>query len=188
MRSPGIVEGAVFALLAALAGSGAMAVFAGTGAAPLALRGVVAALGLAYVLYLLSLGGRGAGKVSAVLVWAVASATTLALDPPLLFHLLVQLAVAWLLRVVRVHKSALPALADLALGVAGAVTAVLVTQRTGSLFLVIWSVMLLQAAFVLIPRRRAAASRAPAAAPAGDRFARAHLSAESALRRLSATR
>ncbi len=189
MRAPAFVEGAGVALAAALGGAAAMFLLAGVLAAPLALRAVVTAIGLAYVLYLLARAGTRAGKISALALWAVASAATLALDPPLLAHVCVQVGLVWLLRAACVHRGVLPALADLGLCAASIGAAAWAAERTGSVFLAIWCLLLVQAAHVAIPRRTASRSRSgdPHGAT-GERFARAHRSAQAALRRLSAAR
>jgi hypothetical protein len=187
MRAPGILEGAGVALAAAILGTGVMAVATSVLAAPLVLRGTVAVLGLGYLLYLLAPGPRRTGKVTMVLLWAVITAATLALDPPLLLHLVAQLALVSGARAVWIHRGVLPALADLALCAASVAVSVWAADRTGSLFLVIWCVMLVQSAFVLIPRRRSAGSDRSSPSTCGDpRFTRAHRAAEAALRRLSA--
>ena len=92
MRAPGLMEGAGAALAAALGGSALMFALAGVVAAPLALRAVVAAVGLGYLLYLLARAGGRTGRVSMLLAWAVATGVTLVLDPPLLLHVAVHAA------------------------------------------------------------------------------------------------
>jgi len=190
VRAPGFLEGVGIALAVALGGSVLMFALAGVVAAPLALRAVITGVGLAWLLYLLARTGVRTGRVSMLLAWCVATAVTLALDPPLLAHVCVQVGLAWLPRAVGVHRSVLPALADLALCAVAVAAAVWAAERTGSVFMAIWCLLLVQAAWVAIPRR-GGARHDGAAGPgdeAGEPFARAHRSAEAALRRLSAAR
>lgn len=189
MNAPRFLEGVIVALLAALAGSALVFLLAGVVAAPLLLRLVVASIGLGYVLYLLARSGTRAGKVSAVVAWALFTGVTLALDPPLLLHVCIQVGLIWMLRAIGVHRSVLPALADLGLCAASIAAAVWAAERTGSVFLAIWCLLLVQAAFVAIPRRGRPRDDHPASSGTdARRFARAHRSAEAALRRLSTVR
>ena len=188
MRAPGLMEGAGAALAAAVGGSALMFALAGVVAAPLALRAVVAAVGLGYLLYLLARAGGRTGRVSMLLAWAVATGVTLILDPPLLLHVAVQVALASLARAFRAHRSVLPALADLALSALAVAAAVWAAERTGSVFMAIWCLLLVQAAWVAIPRRGGRRIAGDPPGSPGEPFARAHRSAEAALRRLSAAR
>ena len=186
VKRPGFVEGAGVALAAALASSAIMLVFAGIVAGPLLLSALVAALGLGYVLYLLVRSNTRVGKVSTMLVWALVTGVTLALNPPLLVHLCTQVGLVWLLRAFCVHRSVLPALADLVLCTLSVAVAVWAAERTGSVFMVIWCLLLVQAAYVAIPRRhRAVAHSQPSRSSDDERFAQAHRMADVALRRLS---
>ena len=189
MRGPGFLEGVGIALAAAVFGSAIMFALAGLVSGPLLLRAIIVAIGLAYVLYLLARSGTRAGKPSAVLVWALFTAVTLALDPPLLAHLCTQVGLVWLLRAFCVHRSVLPALVDLALCTASVVAALWAAERTGSVFMAIWCLLLTQAVYVAIPRRNRTAGDRDLSRTGGEaRFARAQRTADSALRRLSSVR
>jgi len=189
MKVPGFVGGVGIAFAAAVTGSATVFALAGMVAGPLLLRLMVAMIGLGYVLYLLVRSGIRAGKVSAVLVWVLFTAVTLALDPPLFAHLCTQVGLVWLLRAFCVHRSVLPALADLALCTLSVTAALWAAERTGSVFMAIWCLLLVQAAYVAIPRR----GRTPhdtefVRSNADERFAHAQRTADAALRRLSTTR
>ena len=108
------------------------------------------------------------------------------LDPPLFAHLCAQVGLVWLLRAFCVHRSVLPALVDLALCSSSVAVAIWAAERTGSVFMAIWCLLLVQAAYVAIPRRARSSQRAemPPGSP-DERFARAHRTAQAAVRRLS---
>jgi len=77
----------------------------------------------------------------------------------------------------------LPALADLGVSLLGAAFAAWAAQRSGSAWLALWCFFLVQAFHTLIPQ--ALAQRGEVANGTEDAFARAHRTAESAVRRLS---
>jgi hypothetical protein len=182
MRAPGFGEGVAVALAGATGAGVLLFALAGVVDGALALRVVVASAGLGYFLYLLAGTGVRVGRPSAVIAWCLFTGVTLALDPPLLLHLCTQVGLASLLRGLRVHRSVLPALADLVIGAVSVAAAVWAAERTGSVFIATWSLLLVQAAHVVIPRR---GHHRGGGAPSGEPFARARRSAESALRRLS---
>lgn len=189
MSRPGFLEGAGFALAASVVAGGASLVLAPVLGPATALRAVVAMVGLAYLAYLLVRARARAGRVSMVVLWACVTAAVLAADPPFVVHVLAQLALVWFARAVWHHASVLGALADLTLTAAGFAAAAWAAERTGSLALSIWCLLLVQAAFVVIPRREhARRARAARALAPDDPFQRAHRAAEAAVRRLSAVR
>ena len=186
MKATCFMKGVGVALAAALGGSSIMFALAGVVAMPLLLRATVVVIGLVYVLYVLACARVRAGKLSALLAWALFTAVTLALNPPLFAHLCTQVGFVWLLRAVCVHRSALPALVDLALCSLSVLAALWAVERTGSMFIAIWCLMLVQAAYVAIPRRKDPTDEAGGSCRGVDeRFAHAQRTADAALRRLS---
>jgi hypothetical protein len=181
MMRPGFLEGALVALAASLI---AGALFAGLSLVlpPVAaLRWVVALTAFGYLIYLLDRSGAKIGRVSAVLAWVLASA--LALPLPLPAFVLLQAGMAWLVRSLYFHGGLVAALADLGLALLGLAAGVWALTQSGSLFLAVWSLMLVQALFGLIPSDRGRGGAAEAQDP-DDAFDRAHRGAEAALRRL----
>ena len=186
LKMPSFLHGVAIALASAVVGSVTMFTLAGVLAGPLLLRLIVAALGLGYVLYTLLSTGVRVGKVSALLVWSGFTAVTLLLDAPLFAHLCTQVGLIWLLRALCVHRSVLPALVDLVLCTSSVAVAVWAAERTGSVFMAIWCLLLVQAAYVAIPRRASSLQRAEMSFRNPDeRFVRAHRNAQAAVRRLS---
>jgi len=189
MSRPSFLEGAGVALVVSVVGGGMMILLLALFPAAVLLAGIAAAIGLGYLLYLLRLARARIGKVSMLALWAAVTAVTLALDPPLVLHAVAQLAVVWIARSLFVHDGVLAALADLGLCLASLAAAAWAAHQTGSLALTLWCLMLVQAAFVAIPGPTRGTTRGACMAPCDeDPFQRAHSTAESALRRLSAVR
>lgn len=184
MSRPTFLEGAGVALVLAVAGGVAFTLLVPLLAGVVVLKGIAAAAGLAYLLYLLTRSGARAGRVTAVAAWALATAAAWWLAPSLLLYLLVQAGVLWLLRSLLFHRGLLATVADLGLTGFGLLAAGWALARTGSVGAALWCFFLVAALFVAIParfpRRPAANDDAPA-----DRFYQAQRTAEAALRELA---
>ena len=162
----------------------ALAPVTGTGTA---LRAVIALLGLAYVLHAMATSGERVGRVTTVALWTVAASFAWFAGLPLVAYALVHVALVWLVRSLYSYSGVLPALADLGVSVLGAAFAAWAAQRSGSAWLAFWCFFLVQAFHVLIPPALDARA-GDSAESSDDAFARAHRAADSAVRRLSATR
>jgi len=183
MTRPSFLEGALVALATATAGS---ALYTGLRLllpAAYALAIALAALGLGYLLYLLARTREPAGKVILVLIWLAATGTSLALVPDALTQAAVQLGLVWITRVWCFHRTPAAALLDLGLILAGGLAALWAIAHAGSLFLALWTLMLIQAVFGAIPARPGHAAPV-GAATAPDPFDLARRAAESALSRI----
>ena len=188
MKQPTFLEGVSVAIAASLAGSmvySAMdVVFPGV---PV-LRLLIAGIGLAYVVYLLSRSPERVGRITAAAAWILVAGVLWFTQPPLLLYVLVHLGVIWLIRSLYFYSSALSALADLGLNGLGLAAAIWAVARTGSVFLGIWCFFLVQALFVLIPKSIHRKSGAGQAGPdSEDRFQHAYRVAEAAVRKLSSS-
>jgi len=184
MKRPAFIEGVAVALVASLAGGAAFAGLTTLLAGGLALRLLVAGLGLCYVIYLLRRSGVRIGRVTVVAAWLAAAVLAWVSDVPLSLYLLAHIGLVWLVRSLYFHAGVLPALADLGLNGLALAAAVWAAVQTGSVALGLWCLFLTQALFVVIPadlRRRPG----PAVTRGEDRFSRAHRAAQTALRRLS---
>jgi hypothetical protein len=149
-----------------------------------ALALTAAALGLGYLLYLVARSSERVGRVLLVLTWLPITAATLALAPGVWSLVLVQLGLIWLARVWCFQGTPTAALLDLGLILTGAAAALWAGVHSGSLFLAVWCLLLVQALFGAIPARPGhRTSGAEAAAP--DPFDLACRSAEGALRRIT---
>ncbi len=185
MKRPTFSEGAVVALVASL---GATVLYH---TLPLILPGMwvlqalTALVALGYVLYLLARSPVRFGRISALALWFLVTAVTLSLGPSLALHMLVQVGLVWLIRSLYFYTSVLSALADLGISALALSAAVWAADQTGSIFLSVWSLLLVQALFVTLPAKlRRGKQHTRPRREAEDRFDRAHRVAESALRRL----
>ena len=189
MKRPGFLEGVVVALVASLVAGSLFVAATWLFPAGLVLRGLVAGLGLAYVLYLLARSHERVGRITSFALWSVVTAAVMVEDPPVVVHVVAQLGLVWLLRSLYFHSSALASMGDFALGTLSLAAATWAASASGSVFLSVWALFLVQALFVAIPAnfpRRVTGSRMER--DDDDRFQRAHRAAETAVRRLSTVR
>jgi hypothetical protein len=186
MKQPTFLEGVGIALAISLAGgvlySAMDAVFPGV---PV-LRLLIASIGLAYVIYLLTRSPERVGRVTAFAAWLVVAGVLWFTHPPLLLYVSVHLGAIWLIRSLYFYSSALSALADLGLNGLGLAAAIWAVTRTGSVLLGLWCFFLVQALFVVIPK---SIQHKPGATEGGheseDRFQHAYRVAETAVHKLS---
>jgi len=148
---------------------------------------LVAAVALAYVVYLLARSRERAGRISILAIWSGAAVLTWWSAPSLMVYIAIHLVLLWLVRALYFHAGPLSALLDLGLnGLAFAVAAWAVIH-THSIFLALWCFFLVQSLFVLIPPHWRQSAR-DGAANAVDRFEHAHRAAMSALQRIHTIR
>ena len=186
MKRPTFVEGAVLALIAALGGTLAYAACTLVMPGAAALRLLVAGLGFGYLLYLLGSSRERVGRLTTLALWLTAAGLLWLLSPPLALYLLAHLAMIWVVRSLYFHQGLLAVLADLGLAGLGLIAALGAYLHTGSLFLSLWCLFLVQALFVSIPSR-AEISDSDASVEE-ERFRRAHRAAEAAVHKLSSIR
>jgi hypothetical protein len=186
MKSPTFLEGAVVALFAALAGTLAYSAFDLVAPGAVALRLTIAGLVLSYLLYLLGRSREHIGRVTMVVVSLAATGLLWVLSPPLPLYLLAHLGMVSAARSLYFHQGPLAALADLGLTGLGLIGALGAYLHTGSLFLSLWCLFLVQALFVFIPSRTGATSKYRD--DEEEHFRRAHQAAEAAVQRLSSIR
>jgi hypothetical protein len=188
MKQPTFPEGVAVAIAASLGGSMLFTALGLVFPGAALLRLLIAGIGLAYVVYLLYRSPERVGRITVVAAWVLVAGVLWFTQPSLLLYLFVHLVAIWLIRSLYFYSSALSAVADLGLNGLGLAAAVWAITRTGSVFLGIWCFFLVQALFVLIPKR---IRHRPAAAPPGhageDRFQHAYRVAETAVRKLSSS-
>lgn len=140
-------------------------------------------LGLGYGLYLLARSPSLAGRLWLALAWAPVSLLGAGLFGGLSPLLALELGLIWLTRVWCYHRTPTGALLDLGLLALGTAAALWALAHSGSLMLAVWTWLLTQALFVLIPQP----GTAPDARPDSSvQFAAAERAAERALQRLAA--
>lgn len=181
MKGPSFLEGVLVALTAALGATlaeGVLTVILPRGSA---LTLVVAGLGLGYLLYLLGRARDSAGRVVMVSGWLMVTGLGWALSPGPWTQVLVQSGLIWLVRGLYHQATPVAALVDLGLILTGLAAALWAGSHTGSVFLAVWCLFLVQALFAGVPERPGAGS-SPEAGP--DPFDLARRAAEGAIGRL----
>lgn len=184
-RQPGFLHGVLVAAVLAFIASALVALltpFVGLGSV---IRLLIPALGLAYLLYLLSRSQKRTGRVTAITVWIVLALLTWWLAPPLPLYLLIHVGAIWLLRSLYFYSSLIPAVMDMGLSILSLATSVLTINHSGSVFLATWSFFLVQALFSAIPPMIGSRHK-PLQYPANDAegFECAKRQADAALRQL----
>jgi len=152
------------------------------------LRFIIAGLGLAYLIYLLSRNEERVGRITTIALWLGVAIALWLLQPPFAAYLSAHLGLIWLVRSLYFHSSLVTALADLGLVALGLAAAVWSATRSHSAALSVWCFFLVQALYVAIPARLAARGGMADEAAPEDRFHHAHRAAEAALRRLHSIR
>jgi hypothetical protein len=185
MTRPGFLEGTLVALAASLAAGALFATLSLALPTVAALRWVIALVAFGYLIYLLGRSGAKVGRVSTVLAWVLVSALGLTVHLPLPTFVLLHAGMAWLVRSLYFHGGLAAALADLGLTLLGLAASVWALTQSGSLFLAVWSLLLVQALFGLIPANLGRGATAEPPDP-DDGFECAHRGAEAALRRMHA--
>jgi len=186
MKQPTFIEGVSVAIAVSLVGSVLYTtlnvVFPGI---PV-LRLLIAAIGLAYIVYLPSRSPERVGRITAAAAWLLVASVLWFTKPPLLLYVCGHLGTIWLIRSLYFYSSALSAIADMGLNGLSLAAGIWAITRTGSVFLGLWCFFLVQALFVIIPK---SINRKPDTSRAGheseDRFQHAYRVAEAAVRKLS---
>jgi hypothetical protein len=186
MKMPGFLEGAAIALGTGIVGSVTYSALTLFFASSMVMRLLIAAIGLGYVVYLLSRSRERIGRITTITLWLLVAGIAWFTAPPLILFLMVHLGLIWLIRSLYFYSSLISAIADLGLNGVSLATAVWAANQTGSLFVSIWCFFLVQALFVAIPAKLIQkAGQNPTGEPREDRFQHAYRTAETALRKLS---
>lgn len=188
MTRPSFFEGVLVAGVASLSASVLHAALGILTSGPMALRCVIAGIGLGYLLYLLSRTTERVGRVTTLVAWTLAAAAAWGLGLPILPYLYLHLGLIWLIRSLYFHASLLAGAADLGVTGLGLAAGLWAGVHTGSVLLSVWCLFLVQALFVAIPPHLPRPVSPPMGDRDADRFQRAHRLADSALKRLAAQR
>jgi hypothetical protein len=186
MNKPSFLEGVVVALVASVAGSVWLWMFAMVAPWMLAFKSAIGALAFGYVFYLLSRSTERRGRTTAVTAWFLAVVVLWLLPIAPLSYVFAHAGLLWLLRAWYFHTRLLAVLADLLLTLSGFAAALWAAYWTDSVLLGFWCFFLVQALFIWIP-----GVGAPSGAPStrvdsdAENFARAQRAADAALRKLS---
>lgn len=188
MKQPTFIEGVGVAIAASIAGGVMFTALASIFAGGAVLKLMIAAIGLAYIIYLLSRSRERVGRVTVLTLWLAIAGTMWVLSLPLPLYLMMHVGMIWVIRSLYFYSSVLSSLADLGVNGLSIAAAVWAGLQTGSVFLSIWCFFLAQALFVAIPagmdklKTKTGHDRS-----ADDHFERAHRVAEAALRKFSSS-
>ena len=184
-KRPGFLHGVIIAAVFGFFTSTVVATltpFIGFGSV---IRLAIPALGLAYLLYLMSRSEERLGRVTTLFLWSVLAIATWWVAPPFPLYLLIHVAAVWLVRSLYFYSGVLPALMDLGLNALSISAAIWAITRSGSVLLATWCFFLVQALFVAIPPTMTRKKK-PECNTAADseHFERARRQADAALRQL----
>jgi hypothetical protein len=185
MKTPGFLRELVVALVLSVAGAVVYGALSRVAGSPAAIRIAIVVVGAVYVMLFLRDVRARIGHVVVAAALVAMDIGWFAFDPPRTVWLLAHGLAIWLVRCLYLHDGVLGALADGVIGAFALAAATVTIAHTHSVFLALWSFLLVQASFVLIPRHADDRNRAACANDA-DGFDSAFRSAEAALRRLTA--
>ena len=151
MKRPSFFHGVIVAAVLGFFASAVVATLTPFVGFAAVLHLTIPALGLTYLLYLLSRSDERVGRVTTLSVWGVLAAVTWWVAPPLPLYLLIHVGAIWLVRSLYFYSGVMPALMDLGLSALSISATVWALTRSGSIFLATWCFFLVQALFVVIP-------------------------------------
>ena len=185
MNRPGFFGGVIIAAVLGFFASAVVATLTPLFGFSNVVRLIIPALGLAYLLYLMSRSKARVGRVTTLSLWCALAAISWWIAPPLPLYLLIHVAAVWLVRSLYFYSGIVPALMDLGLSALSISASVWAMTRSGSVFLAIWTFFLVQALFVAIPPAVKGKTEPEGnTAVDNENFGRARRQADAALRQL----
>lgn len=185
MNRPGFFGGVIIAAVLGFFASAVVATLAPLFGFSSVVRLIIPALGLAYLLYLMSHSKARTGRVTTLSLWCALAAISWWVAPPVPLYLLIHVAAVWLVRSLYFYSGIVPALMDLGLSALSISASVWAMTRSGSVFLAIWTFFLVQALFIAIPPAvKGKAEPERNTAVDNENFGRARRQADAALRQL----
>jgi hypothetical protein len=151
MKTPGIIDGVIVALVISLGAAAASLVLGGFFTYAALFNLVLCTATLIYLVYLLKRSKARVGRVVVIASWALTSLGCWFLDVPLFTQVLIQAGLIWLVRSLYFHASIFAAALDGGLIAAGIAASAWAMLNTGSLAGALWSFFLVQALFCWIP-------------------------------------
>jgi hypothetical protein len=179
MKSPSFLQGALTGLVISVAAALLFSLLTLWFDNDLVIRCLITAAGLIYIIQLIKLSGEPIGRLTTISIWSAVSLVLLWTEPPLIFYLLTNILLIWLVRSLYFYSSTLPSIGDLALSLLSLSAAVWAAMQTGNVFLSFWCFFLMQALWSAIPRQLK--SHQPEMLPTNDRFQEAYRNAEVAV-------
>jgi hypothetical protein len=151
MKTPGIIDGVLVAIVISLYAAAASLILGAIVTHATLFNLVLCGSTLIYLIYLLKRSKAKVGRIVVIAGWAAASLGCWLLDIPLFTQVLIQAGIIWLVRSLYFHRSILTAALDFGLVSAGLAASAWAMVNTGSLGGALWSFFLLQALFCWIP-------------------------------------
>ena len=151
MKSPGIIDGVIVALVISLSAGAVSLVLGGFIAYATLFSLVLCGSTLIYLVYLLKRSKAKVGRVVVIASWAATSLGCWLFEVPLFTQVLIQAGIIWLVRSLYFHSSILAAALDFGLVSVGLAASAWAMVNTDSLGGALWSFFLVQALFCWIP-------------------------------------
>ena len=151
MKTPGIIDGVVVALVISLGAAVANLLLGGFIGYGTLFNAILLAATLTYLLYLFRRSSTRVGRVVMLAGWGTISLAGWWLDLSLFEQVLIQAGFIWLVRALYFHGSLFSAALDFGLVSAGLAVGAWAMVNTGSLAAALWSFFLLQSLFCWIP-------------------------------------
>lgn len=184
---PSFLEGVAVALISSVVLTIVVTLFESILPLSLLARVMIGMAGLGYLLYLFARSHEKVGRMTALSVYGAMVIASLVLMPPLPWVIIAHLGLIWLFRSLYFYSSVLSALLDLGLMGISILSAVAAYLHSGSLFLAIWCLLLVQAMFSWIPANWKYQSTRPQAGVDNDHFDVAYRAAQSAVHKIVTT-
>jgi hypothetical protein len=108
-------------------------------------------LSFCYLTYLSMRSKVKTGRITALTIWMVITLSSWFMSVPISLFVLIQLAIIWMLRSLYFYSSLFSSIADLFLTAVSISAALWAGFHSGTLFLALWCLFLIQSLFVFIP-------------------------------------
>lgn len=152
MKTPGIIDGIVVAIIISLGAGVAKLLLGGFLAYGSLFNLVLYAATLVYLVYLLRRCGARTGRVIVIVGWGLTSLACWFFDILLFEQVLIQAGFIWLVRSLYFHSSLASAALDFGLVSVGLAASAWTMVNTASLPAALWSFFLVQALFCWVPQ------------------------------------
>ncbi|MGI9205386.1 MAG: hypothetical protein ACR2Q3_15325 [Woeseiaceae bacterium] len=184
MNRPNFIHGVVVAALLAIVASAVIATLTPFIGFLSVVRLVIPALALAYLVFLFRSSDERTGRLTTLFAWGLLAAITWWVSPPLGFYVLIHVGAIWLVRSLYFYAGVFPSLLDFGLSALSVFVFGWALERTGSVFMGVWCLFLVQAVFVAIPRRFPGRKIQSDPPPVNDKFEHARRQADQALQQI----
>ena len=151
MKTPGIIDGVIVAIIISLGAAVTGLILGGFIASTTLFNLLLCTATLIYLVYLLKRCQAKVGRVVVIVIWFLTSLGCWFFEVPLFTQVLIQAGIIWLVRSLYFHGSLIAAALDGGLVAAGLAASAWAMMNTGSLAGALWSFFLIQTLFSWIP-------------------------------------